>query len=103
MNAPPASPSLGKRYAFKLVSNVATIPLFFILEAVLPRALGPAAYGNYNFITSLFQNFTNFLDMGTSTCLYTTLSKRPGEFGHQVGFAVAVLPGPSSHLKSSAM
>ena len=96
MNAPPASPSLGKRYAFKLVSNVATIPLFFILEAVLPRALGPAAYGNYNFITSLFQNFTNFLDMGTSTCLYTTLSKRPGEFGlvafyGRVALAVLVL------------
>ncbi len=96
MNASPASPSLGKRYAFKLVSNVATIPLFFILEAVLPRALGPAAYGNYNFITSLFQNFTNFLDMGTSACLYTSLSKRPGEFGlvafyGRVALAVLVL------------
>ena len=94
MNAPPASPSLGKRYAFKLVSNVATIPLFFILEAVLPRALGPAAYGNYNFSTTLFQNFTNFLDMGTSTCLYTSLSKRPGEFGlvaFYVRVALAVL------------
>ncbi|MDR2488243.1 MAG: oligosaccharide flippase family protein [Desulfovibrio sp.] len=73
--------SLGRRYLFKLVSNTATIPLFFILEAVLPRALGPAAYGNYNFSTNLFQNFTNFLDMGTSACLFTSLSKRPGEFG----------------------
>lgn len=72
--------SLGKRYLFKLVSNMATIPLFFVLEAVLPRALGPAAYGNYNFVTTLFQNFTNFLDMGTSTCLFTSLSKHPGDF-----------------------
>ena len=81
MTTPAKNVSLGRRYLFKLVSNVATIPLFFVLEAVLPRALGPAAYGNYNFSTTLFQNFTNFLDMGTSTCLYTSLSKRPGEFG----------------------
>lgn len=52
-----------------------------MLEMVLPRALGPSGYGNFNFITSLFQQFTNFLDMGTSTCLATSLAKRPGEFG----------------------
>ena len=94
MTTPAKNVSLGKRYLFKLVSNVATIPLFFILEAVLPRALGPAAYGNYNFSTSLFQNFTNFLDMGTSTCLNTALSKRPGEFGlvaFYIRVALAVL------------
>jgi O-antigen/teichoic acid export membrane protein len=73
--------SLGRRYLFKLAANAAGIPLFFVLEAVLPRALGPTTYGNYTFCTSLFQNFTNFLDMGTSTCLFTSLSKRPGEFG----------------------
>ena len=73
--------SLGKRYIFKLFSNVATVPLYLVLEAVLPRALGPAMYGNYNFATSLFQNFANFLDMGTSTCLFTAVAKRPGEFG----------------------
>lgn len=76
-----ATDSLGRRYLFKLCSNMATIPLFFVLEAVLPRALGPAAYGNYNFATALFQNFTNFLDLGTSTCLNTALAKRPSEFG----------------------
>ena len=80
--SPPAGGgSLGKRYLFKLLSNIATIPLFFLLEMILPRALGPAAYGNFNFATSLFQNIANFLDMGTSTCLHTALSKRPREFG----------------------
>lgn len=71
--------SLGKRYLSKLVSNLATIPLYFAMEAVLPRALGPASYGNFSFATALFQNFTNFLDMGTSTCLHTSLAKRQGE------------------------
>ncbi len=65
----------------KLASNVATIPLFFILEAVLPRALGPANYGNYNFATLLFYQLITFLDMGTPTCLSTTVAKRPQEFG----------------------
>ena len=84
--------SLGKRYLFKLLSNVATIPLFFLLEMILPRALGPAGYGNFNFATSLFQNITNFLDMGTSNCLNTALSKRPKEFGLVAFYArVAVL------------
>lgn len=73
------SDSLGKRYLFKLGSNLATVPLYLVMEAVLPRALGPAAYGNFNFSTALFQNFTNFLDMGTSTCLNTALAKRPAE------------------------
>jgi O-antigen/teichoic acid export membrane protein len=60
---------------------MATVPLFLLLEVILPRALGPAAYGNFNFTTALFQNVMNFLDLGTSTCLSTSLSKRPGEFG----------------------
>jgi Membrane protein involved in the export of O-antigen and teichoic acid len=71
--------SLGKRYLSKLVSNLATVPLYFVMEAVLPRALGPAVYGNFSFATTLFQNFTNFLDMGTSTCLHTSLAKRQQE------------------------
>lgn len=74
-----AEDSLAKRYFSKLVSNLATIPLYLVMEAVLPRALGPASYGNFSFATALYQNFTNFLDMGTSTCLHTSLAKRPGE------------------------
>ncbi|MDR3175646.1 MAG: lipopolysaccharide biosynthesis protein [Desulfovibrio sp.] len=73
--------SLGKRYLFKLASNIASIPLYLVMEAVLPRALGPSAYGHFGFSTAIFQNFTNFLDLGTSTCLTTALAKRPGEFG----------------------
>jgi O-antigen/teichoic acid export membrane protein len=65
----------------KLLSNAATVPLFLLLEMILPRALGPSAYGNVNFATGFFQNIVNFLDMGTSTCLQASLAKRPGEFG----------------------
>ncbi len=77
----PAEASLKKRYAVKLISNLASIPLFFALEAVLPRALGPSAYGNYSFATNFFQQAANFLDMGSSTCFYNSLSKRQSEYG----------------------
>ncbi len=76
------------------------------MEAVLPRALGPAAYGNYSFSTALFQNYTNFLDMGTSTCLSTHLAKRPHEFGLAAFYIrigvlmllLSLLAGASMHL-----
>ncbi len=71
--------SLRKRYLFKLAANASGIPLYFALEALMPRALGPAVYGNFSFATNVFQQFSTFLDMGTSTCLATTLSKNPDD------------------------
>lgn len=78
--SPPAPPSLARRYMGKLAANIATVPMYLIMEAVLPRALGPQAYGNFNFATSVFTQFTGFLDMGTSTCFYNALSRRQQEF-----------------------
>lgn len=71
------SASLGRRYFFKLLANILAVPVYLLMEAILPRALGPQNYGNFNFATSLFQQFSGFLDMGTSTCLYNSLSKKP--------------------------
>ncbi len=75
----PEQPSLARRYMGKLLANIATIPVYLIMEAVLPRALGPQAYGNFNFSTSVFTQLTGFLDMGTSTCFYNALSRRQYE------------------------
>lgn len=72
--------SLARRYTGKLLSNLATVPMYLVMEAVLPRALGVQVYGNYNFATSVFTQFTAFLDMGTSTCFYNALSRRPAEY-----------------------
>ncbi len=76
---PPQS-SLARRYAGKLFANIASVPMYLIMEAVLPRALGVQTYGNYNFAVSVFTQFTAFLDMGTSTCFYNALSRRPSEY-----------------------
>lgn len=76
-----SEPTLAKRYAFKLLANMASVPVYLVMEAILPRALGPQTYGNYAFVTNLFQQFTGFLDMGTSTCFYNALSRRQQDGG----------------------
>lgn len=74
------TPPLASRYLFKLIANIASVPVYLIMEALLPRALGPAMYGNYSFATTVFLQMTGFLDMGTSTCFYNALSRRQHEF-----------------------
>ncbi|MDR0816602.1 MAG: lipopolysaccharide biosynthesis protein, partial [Desulfovibrio sp.] len=76
-----STPPLARRYAFKLLANMASVPVYLVMEAILPRSLGPAMYGNYSFATNLFQHLSGFLDMGTSTCFYNALSRRQGEIG----------------------
>ena len=80
-NPSSCAPSLARRYSFKLISNAAAIPLYLVMEGILPRSLGPAAYGAFSYATGMFQYLLNFMDAGTSTCLFTTLSKRPEEWG----------------------
>ncbi|MDD6087781.1 MAG: oligosaccharide flippase family protein [Desulfovibrionaceae bacterium] len=71
--------SLSARYIGKLTANIASIPIYLLMEALLPRALGPQIYGNFNFATAIFTQFVGFLDMGTSTCFYNSLSRRQKE------------------------
>ena len=78
---PPSTPSLARRYICKLLANVASVPVYLAMEAILPRALGPAMYGNYSFATNFFQQLFMFLDMGTPTCFYNALSRRQSETG----------------------
>lgn len=73
--------SLAKRYSFKLLANIINIPIYLLMEAILPRALGTVAYGVYGYSTGMFQYLMNLLDGGTSTCLFTSLAKRRGEWG----------------------
>lgn len=83
------TPTLARRYFFKLLANVASVPVYLIMEAILPRALGPRLYGEYSFATTLFYQLSGFLDMGTSTCLYNSLSRRQSE-GSLIAFYMRV-------------
>ena len=83
------TPTLARRYLFKLLANMASVPVYLVMEAILPRALGPKLYGEYSFATNLFYQLSGFLDMGTSTCFYNSLSRRQGE-GSLVAFYMRV-------------
>jgi len=71
--------SLKKRYFYKLFANFITFGASFFTQMIIPRGLGPQLYGDYNFLTNFFSQVVSFGDMGTSTCFYTKLSRRPNE------------------------
>lgn len=88
--------SLKKRYTYKLFTNIIGLIISLCTQAIIPRGLGPKAYGDFGFLNSFFDQIISFFDMGTSLGFYTKLSKRPREaslvsfYFHYVG-VVAIL------------
>ena len=70
-----SSDSLARRYSFKLLANAFSVPLYLVMEAILPRALGPSQYGVFSYTTGMFQYLVNFLDGGTSSCLFNRMAR----------------------------
>ena len=77
---PAPEDSLKKRYFYKFFTNVIGFFLNLAIQAIVPRGLGPKAYGDFSFLTNFFNQIIGFLDMGSSTCFYTKLSQKPREF-----------------------
>lgn len=75
-----AEDSLKKRYLFKLLANLIGFVFSIITQAVIPRCLGPKAFGEFGFLSNFFMQFVGFLDMGTSICFYTKLSGKQSDF-----------------------
>ena len=73
--------SLKKRYFFKLATNLVGLLIGMITQAIIPRGLGPKAYGDFSFLSNFFMEVVGFLDMGTSIGFYTKISQRQREFG----------------------
>lgn len=71
--------SLKKRYFFKLLTNLIGLAVSGVTQAIIPRGLGPKAYGDFTFLTNFFTQLVGFLDMGTSIAFYTKLSQRSRE------------------------
>jgi len=63
------------------MANIFGLGIGVFTQGIIPRALGPIAFGDYNFLTSFFSQVIAFLDMGTSEGFYTKLSRRPQEIG----------------------
>ena len=73
--------SLKKRYFFKLVTNIIGLIISLFSQAIIPRGLGPRAYGDFSFLSNFFNQVVGFFDMGTSIGFYTKLSQRQKETG----------------------
>jgi O-antigen/teichoic acid export membrane protein len=72
--------SLRKRYLFKLSSSLLGFAISIIVQAIVPRGLGPEAFGNYTFLTSILIQIVLFFDLGNTSGFFVKLSQRPREF-----------------------
>ena len=72
---------LKKRYIAKLSANLIGLGISLVTQAIIPRGLGPKAYGDFNFLSKFFSQLVPFFSMSTSIGFYTKLSQRPNEFG----------------------
>ena len=52
--------SLKARYIYKLSANLIGLLVNVAIQAIVPRGLGPQAYGNFHFLTNLIDQL-NFL------------------------------------------
>lgn len=77
--------SFRKRFSFKLTANVIAGVLGFVQAGLVSRALGPRLYGDFNFLSVFFAQFIAFLEMRTSTFLYTEVAGK-GEKSRIAGF-----------------
>ena len=68
--------SLKKRYSFKLFASIISGLIGAILIAIVPKALGPIAYGQFVYLQDFFMKIIGFLDMGSSIAFFTKLSAR---------------------------
>jgi len=66
--------SLKSRYLIKLISNIINGLINIILVAIVPKALGTIAYGEFSYLFQFYSRFIGFFDNGTSTAFFTKLS-----------------------------
>lgn len=73
--------SLKKRYLYKLSTNLVGFLISLVTATIIPRGLGPAAYGSFDFLSTFFTQVIGFFESGTTLAFYTKLSQRPHEGG----------------------
>lgn len=68
--------SLKKRYVIKLLANIISGIIGAVIVAIVPKALGPIAYGQFVYLQDFFMKVIGFLDMGSSIAFFTKLSAK---------------------------
>jgi O-antigen/teichoic acid export membrane protein len=74
-----AKDSLKKRYLSKLGTNFVGLFFGLAIAMVVPRALGPKDYGDFEFITSFFRELIPFFTFATSMAFFSKISQRQSE------------------------
>lgn len=69
--------SLKKRYLIKLFSNLINGAINILFIALIPKALGPVAYGQFSYLQQFFSQIFGLADAGTSMAFFTKLSSGP--------------------------
>ncbi len=65
---------MNKRYFIKLLSNIINGFINVVLVAIVPKALGTVAYGEFSYLFQFFSRLFGLLDAGSSTAFFTKLS-----------------------------
>ena len=66
--------SIRKRYLVKLFSSVISGIIGMIMVAIVPKAIGPLAYGQFVYLQQFFTKIIVFLDASSSIAFFTKLS-----------------------------
>lgn len=73
--------SLLGRYFAKLIANLFALLATSVSYLIVPRSLGPHAFGQYSFFTTLFQQIFTLLDFGALGGFFSKFSERQKELG----------------------
>ncbi|MFT5716056.1 MAG: O-antigen/teichoic acid export membrane protein [Oleiphilaceae bacterium] len=69
--------TLKKRYATKLFASIISGIIGMVIVAIVPKAIGPIAYGQFVYLQQFFTKVIGFLDAGSSIAFFTKLSAKP--------------------------
>lgn len=67
--------SLRRRYAATLLTQFIQLIATIVTSGIVPRALGPAAFGNYNFLLNTASTIRSFLDPSANQAFFTFSSQ----------------------------
>jgi O-antigen/teichoic acid export membrane protein len=65
------------RFGATFIANLLRAGLSFLSGLLIARGLGPAGYGELNFLLGSFTAIGQLFDMGTSSAFYTFVARRP--------------------------
>jgi len=67
--------SIGRRFSYKILASAITSGLGLVTLAIVPRSLGSALYGQFDFLRSQFATIVNFLRTGTAEAFFNYNSR----------------------------